>query len=904
MSGKIYSVSTSEELYDALAVARGGDTIELAPGDFGDLTLNSKSGFDITYDAPVTITSADPGAPASISSMWLDGAENLTFDNVVFDYTYASTDEVWSAPFRIHNGADITIENSVFDGDVASNRNDIDDGYGFAKGLEVTGTQGMTLTDNEFFDWHRGTVMNTSQDILIHGNEMYDIRSDGMDFAAVQGVVIEDNYLHDFKDAPGSPDHEDMIQFWTTGTDTPTTDVTIRNNVLDIGEGSTTQSIFMRNEVVDQGLAGTEMYYQNIVIEENVIRNGHTHGITVGETDGLRIQNNTILAIDPEHEQFHSVPAINLSPSENVTVTHNVVGRISGYDNEPGYVVVSNAFVQNTDPDMPGYYDQLFIESTLYEDGGVGSYVVVPGSMIDNLDAGASRLQLDTTPDSLTPQFDVKSSADAAQSLVFDAGLTYGPAGAVLSEDAIFRWDFGDGHSSGGRVVEHTYEAPGYYTATLEVTHETPQGTVVETVHAEVGVTGDDILSFDAASGQFLGHGYGIETALNTGTEAIVQTSQGMAVDLGGSGSVLQVPKEDMARFFGNDGFEMSMTLEADQPGTSAGEIVRVHGSFVLSAEPDGDLSLEAFSANGDKVEMTTQGVKINDGAAHDIAVRFDGDAGKLEILVDDQVVGSQAMTGPMPGISYHGLSFGDPWGAQGFDGKLHDFELGADASQYSVFEGELEFHEIRDDEGSTVPEINGFVVDFAELPEDQLVGGASVVTEGEETFVQLDSKTEYVGLDRQREFEDSNEIAVAVEFQKANAEDSGMRVAWNRNEIGVVVEEDGLTIHYGQDDTKFRKSSVEIDGLELGDTQVHQVVVLADANADRLQVILDGEVVLDQAQDIDIEFGGDFGRKDIWTLGSKSRFDYNGEIHDFRIEDNAEFVDTDLIPDDATLFG
>ena len=56
-----------------------------------------------------------------------------------------------------------------------------------------------------------------------------------------------------------------------------------------------TQSIFMRNEVVDQGLAGANMYYQNVLIENNIIYNAHTHGITVGETIGLTIDHNTAL---------------------------------------------------------------------------------------------------------------------------------------------------------------------------------------------------------------------------------------------------------------------------------------------------------------------------------------------------------------------------------------------------------------------------------------------------------------------------------------------------------------------------------------------------------------------------------------------------------------------------------
>lgn len=899
MSGKVYSVSNSTELYNALAVADGGDTIELASGDYGDLTLDNKSGFDITYDAPVTIVSADPNNPATITSMWLNGAENLTFDSIMFDFQYSDTDEVWSAPFRVHNGDHITIQNSTFDGVIPDGRNEIDDGYGFGKGLEVSGTDNVAVVNNEFYDWHRGMVMDTGTNLTIQGNEIYSIRSDGMDFAQVHNVVIEDNYIHDFESSPLSGDHEDMIQVWTTNTTVPSSDIYIRNNVLDVGEGSTTQSIFMRNGVVDLGQAGEEMYYQNIVIEENVILNGHSHGITVGETNGLTIQNNTVLSIDPTGEEFHSVPAINLSPSHDVTVTNNVVGHISGV--EPGYNVNDNVYVQNSDPDLQDYYDTVFVESSFHEPGGVGSYVFAPGGEIEELNAGAARSHLDTNPSSLTPQFDVQSSEAAGQSLVFDAAYTFGPGGEVEQSDAIFRWDFGDGQTAGGRVVEHTYDTPGYYEVTLEVT----QDGVVETARAQVGVAGDDLLSYDAAQGQFTSHGYGVDAQLAGAEGFMSQTTFGQSVELGGGSSVLEIPKEEITRFYGNDGFEMSMLIQADQPGNSSGEIVRIHDSFILSVEPDGDVKLQVFPEGGGKITVTSNGASVNDGGAHEIGVRFDGETDSLEILVDGQVAGSGEMEGSMKGIGFHGLTFGDPWGSQGFDGKMHSLELSANTPDYEIFDGELEFQEIREDEDKTeLPEIDDFVVDFAALDDDNLVGGATVVTEGDKSFVELDQINEYVGLDRQREFESSDQIAASVEFQKESAGDGDMRVIWNYNEIGVVVEEDGLTIHYGQDDTKFRKSSVTIDDLDLDDTDTHQVVVLADAGSDRLQVLLDGEVVLDQNQDLEIEFGGGGDRKDKWTLGSKKKQDYTGEIHDFRVEDTADFVDSDTVPDDASLFG
>lgn len=67
----------------------------------------------------------------------------------------------------------------------------------------------------------------------------------------------------------------------------PSVNIVIPGNILNSGAGVWNQSIFMRNEKVDTQDPGPEMFYRDIVIEENVILNAHQHGITVGETDGL-----------------------------------------------------------------------------------------------------------------------------------------------------------------------------------------------------------------------------------------------------------------------------------------------------------------------------------------------------------------------------------------------------------------------------------------------------------------------------------------------------------------------------------------------------------------------------------------------------------------------------------------
>ena len=90
----------------------------------------------------------------------------------------------------------------------------------------------------------------------------------------------------------------------------------------------------MRNDVVDKGLAGKEMFYRNVLIEDNRIFNHLTHGITVGETDGLIVRGNSLEAApldmnNPTTQWFVakwgaqagiSVPKINMSPASTGVV--------------------------------------------------------------------------------------------------------------------------------------------------------------------------------------------------------------------------------------------------------------------------------------------------------------------------------------------------------------------------------------------------------------------------------------------------------------------------------------------------------------------------------------------------------------------------------------------------------
>ena len=153
---------------------------------------------------------------------------------------------------------------------------------------------------------------------------------DGSRFSQIVDGLIEGNSYHDMK-TPVSGGHRDMIQFWTAGDSIPSRNVTIRGNIITVDDNLPMQSIFIYNEEVTRNGAGSNMFYQNFLIEDNHIEGSHPHGITVGPINGLTIRNNVVVQ-DPTNafRELGWHPRIDVDrASLNVTITDNTANAIA-----------------------------------------------------------------------------------------------------------------------------------------------------------------------------------------------------------------------------------------------------------------------------------------------------------------------------------------------------------------------------------------------------------------------------------------------------------------------------------------------------------------------------------------------------------------------------------------------
>jgi hypothetical protein len=472
-------IGSTAELERALGKAKGGERIELAPGRYDRLTLTGRRGVPVTWPSAVTVTSADPNNPATLSALDLRFVDNLTFTNLVFGYRFSAGDIQRTKPFMLRDVSRITIRASQFKGDRASGTGTAADGFGTAIGLDVTGADDLRVEDNRFELWHRGAVFLRVTKLAVIGNTITQVRSDGFNFVEITDAVIERNHFHDFRTSLETGDHPDMIQFWTNKTKTPSSNVVIRSNILDSGSGPWTQSIFMRNEEVDNRRAGTEMFYRNIEITGNVIRNAHVHGITVGEVDGLVIANNTLIQSVESPRPLHvTTPGINIKPaSTNVRITNNIAPRYGAFS--PGWMTENNATIQRLFPRQPNFYNAVFVDALALGTTTLSDLELLPSAPASYAGAGSPLLRFNersTRPRLILSTTPVSAGRSAAQRFVVSAA--YGPSGRIDLAGASAIWMVDESTALTGLEVTHQFAGSGLHRPRVRVTW--PNGQSIE----------------------------------------------------------------------------------------------------------------------------------------------------------------------------------------------------------------------------------------------------------------------------------------------------------------------------------------------------------------------------------------------------------------------------------------
>ena len=269
-----------------LANVRSGDTLVLAPGNYGALTLSHKHFADDVTIKGGTFTSV---TFAKVSGVTLDGT------TVIFTPTANSTSN--SQAIRIWGSDDISILNAKVTGGesvngVVKSATKLDAsgnvlGLPVGKGINIDSSSDIVISDSVISKFAKGITFSDVTNLTISDNQIHSLRTTPISGSGHDGLTITGN--HTWNSSPwnygGTGDHGDRIHLWTD--DRPWTNVVISGNLLTQGAGAPMMGIYL-----DDNLKG--FGFPDVLISGNTVIDGNGQGMRLENVSGMVVDNELI----------------------------------------------------------------------------------------------------------------------------------------------------------------------------------------------------------------------------------------------------------------------------------------------------------------------------------------------------------------------------------------------------------------------------------------------------------------------------------------------------------------------------------------------------------------------------------------------------------------------------------
>ncbi|WP_298196289.1 right-handed parallel beta-helix repeat-containing protein [Novosphingobium sp.] len=318
-----YTISSSSQLKAILSAAKSGDTIKLAAGVYSDVSVLNKTG--------LTITSADPNNPATITGLRITGGDDITISKL----NLAGTSTTAQNSFQVRSSNNIVFDNLKVSGPAGHDISTLENA-----GLMIRASTNVSITNSEFSGFRYGLSLLDNENVKVAGNFFHEIRTDGVRGGGNDFLTITGNVFTDFFPAEG--DHADAIQLWTNNTSKATHDVTISNNLIVRGDGEPTQGIFLRD-------TGNTLPFEKVAITGNMVIGALYNGISVQGMVNSTVSGNTVLGFDDQASWLRlSAVSSTVVTNNNATkfvwsdtdalITDNNIRRLSVLDGGAGAV--------------------------------------------------------------------------------------------------------------------------------------------------------------------------------------------------------------------------------------------------------------------------------------------------------------------------------------------------------------------------------------------------------------------------------------------------------------------------------------------------------------------------------------------------------------------------------------
>lgn len=263
--------ATPASLPAVLKSAAAGDTITLADGLYAKVTIEG-----LKHDGLVTITG---GPGAKVREVQVTGSKGWRFAGLDFD---AGPSGYYM--YRVNASENVHFEGChVHGSDLALTGPTPPQGISF-----LNGCRNVSVTGGHFEFLTSAVAAGSCFDVVIAGNHIHDMATDGIVFAECAGLTISDNDIHDLHPGPGA--HPDGIQGLTVNTKRAQENIVISRNHIARGKGGPLQGVFLGDEA--------RVGYKNVRIEDNLLDRTGYHGITQTLGEDIVVRRNTLISVD------------------------------------------------------------------------------------------------------------------------------------------------------------------------------------------------------------------------------------------------------------------------------------------------------------------------------------------------------------------------------------------------------------------------------------------------------------------------------------------------------------------------------------------------------------------------------------------------------------------------------
>ena len=296
--GQIVDVASDAELALAISNATGGETIRLAPGSYGRVTIRGGGRVRVGSSsetapgrlaAPVMITSAAGTELSQLDSIDINTSDHWHISRV------AVRPSSESIAVNVENSDGFVFTDShVAFGD-STNWSQSDWVNRAGTGIFVRSAPNARIADNLFESVDHGiSVFYDSPHTVVRGNIVDGIRGDGIRGLSDYGLFHR-NIMKNF--VAVDDNHDDCFQSWSfdngqVGTGVVTGTILRENFCLAYEDES------LPFRATPQGIGMFDGDFQDWTIENNILATDHWHGISVFGAINVSILNNTAVDLN------------------------------------------------------------------------------------------------------------------------------------------------------------------------------------------------------------------------------------------------------------------------------------------------------------------------------------------------------------------------------------------------------------------------------------------------------------------------------------------------------------------------------------------------------------------------------------------------------------------------------